>query len=344
MTNCINTLRRQLLAAAAACTSPAWLPVRARAQAATPALSTARRATLVLAGPPAAVSWPLMRMVDSGALAPVADKVELRFWKDPDQLRLLALGGQADVLALPTNVAAMLHARGVKLRLINVATWGVLWLVSRTPGPKTLADFKGAEIAMPFRGDMPDIVFRLLAARQGLEPLKDFKLRYVASPMDAMQLLLMRQVEHALLSEPAVSLGLRKAAGLPLVGLTLHRAVDLQQEWGRAFNRAPRMPQAGIALLGATAEDAAFTTTFQQLYAQALAGCEAAPEPCAQAAATRQPMLDAGAVADSIRVDNAAFMSAQAARPELEFFFEQLLRQDAGLVGGRLPPASFYGG
>jgi NitT/TauT family transport system substrate-binding protein len=306
------TRRRLLAAAAATALTPAASSLRA---APTAAATGIRRSALVLAGPPAAVSWPLIRLADSGALAGLADKVALRFWKDPDQLRLLALEGQAEVLAMPTNVAAMLHARGVKLKLVNVATWGVLWLVSRTPGPKTLADFKGAEIAMPFRGDMPDIVFRLLAARQGLDALKDFKLRYVASPMDAMQLLLLRQVDHALLSEPAVSLGLRKAAALPLVGLTLHRAVDLQQEWGRVLGRPPRMPQAGLALLGAAADDPAFTAGFQRAYAQALAGCETAPDTCAQAAATRQPMLDAAAVADSIRIDNAAFMTAQQARP-----------------------------
>ena len=270
--------RRRLLAAAAAAAVTPTLR-------AAPPAATSRRPALVLAGPPAAVGWPLIRMVDSGALAAVAERVELRFWKDPDQLRLLALGGQAEVLALPTNVAAMLHARGVKLRLVNVATWGVLWLVSRTPGPRTLADFRGAEIAMPFRGDMPDIVFRLVAARQGLDALRDFRLRYVASPFDAMQLLLLRQVEHALLSEPAVSLGIRRAGALPLVGLTLHRAVDLQQEWGRAFGRAPRIPQAGIALLGAAADDAVLTAAVQRAYAEALAGCEAAPDACAATAA-----------------------------------------------------------
>ena len=51
----------------------------------------ARRARLVLAGPPAAVSTPLIHMVETGALKDVADQVEFLTWKDPDQLRLLAL-------------------------------------------------------------------------------------------------------------------------------------------------------------------------------------------------------------------------------------------------------------
>ena len=134
---------------------------------------------LVLSGPPAAVSTPLIHMIDSGALKDIADTVEFQTWKDPDQLRVLALGGKADFIAMPSNVAANLYNRGVSLKLLNVSTWGVLWMVSRDKEAKSLADFKGKEIAMPFRADMPDIVFALLAEKQGLNVKQDFKLRYV---------------------------------------------------------------------------------------------------------------------------------------------------------------------
>nr|WP_297314092.1 hypothetical protein [Thauera sp.] len=117
---------------------------------------------------------------------------------------------------MPTNVAANLYNRGAKLQLINVSTWGVLWLVSRDPALKSLADLRGKELAMPFRGDMPDIVLQLLAEQQGMDVRKDLQLRYVASPVDAMQLLVMRRVDHALLAEPAASMALRKTGSFPL--------------------------------------------------------------------------------------------------------------------------------
>ena len=128
---------------------------------------------LTLAGPSAAVSNALIHMVDSGALNDIADVVEFVPWRDPDQLRVMALDGRADVLAMPTNVAANLYNRGAKLQLINVSTWGVLWLVSRDPALKSLADLRGKELAMPFRGDMPDIVLQLLAEQQGMDVRKD---------------------------------------------------------------------------------------------------------------------------------------------------------------------------
>src|SRR5690606_7860357 len=114
----------------------------------------------------------------------------------------------------------------------------------------TLGDLRGKEIAVPFRADMPDILLGLIAERQGIDPRKDLRMRYVATPIDAMQLLIMRRVDQALLAEPAVSMALRKTGSFPanIIAPELHRSVDMQAEWGRAFQRAPRIPQAGIAV------------------------------------------------------------------------------------------------
>ena len=119
---------------------------------------------------------------------------------------------------------------------------------------------------MPFRGDMPDIIFRLLAEHEGLAVGKDITLRYVASPIDAMQLLITRRADHALLAEPAVSMGLRKTHSFPVsvIAPELYRSVDLQEEWGRVLKRPPRIPQAGIAALGGVEGAGALLARFEQ--------------------------------------------------------------------------------
>ncbi|MFZ2853994.1 MAG: ABC transporter substrate-binding protein [Rhodocyclaceae bacterium] len=301
---------------------------------------------LVLAGPGAAVSMPLIHMVDSGALADLAEQVSFVQWRDPDQLRVMALDGQADLLAMPTNVAANLHNRGAPVTLLNVSTWGALWLVSRAPDKKTLSDFRNEEIAMPFRGDMPDIVFQLLAAQQGLDPRKDFRLRYVATPLDAMQLLIMRRVDHALLAEPAVSMALRKTKSFPvgLIAPELFRSVDLQKEWGRLFARPARIPQAGIAAVGALRERPELLARIEAAYARSLAWCRGNALECGKLVARRIDTLSPEAVADAIAVSQLDAVPALKARDELTFFFEQLLARNPALLGGKLPGDSFYGG
>jgi NitT/TauT family transport system substrate-binding protein len=328
--------RRSVLTTLAATAVPAWAQAPAQ-----------KRAKLVLAGPPASVSNPLTRIVDSGALAAWADQVQFVPWTTPDQLRALTIDGAADFIATPSNVAANLYNRGVPLTLLNIGTWGNLWMVSRSPDKKTLADFKGEEIAMPFRSDMPDILFQLLAEKQGLNPQRDFRLRYVATPLEAMQQLVMRQVDHALLAEPAVSMALRKTQSFPgnVVAPTLYRSVDLQKEWGRVLQRPPLIPQAGIAALGEVRNDPALLAAFQSAYADAQQWCANQPDACGAAMAKHSKgLLLPEAVADGIRAAPKHLASARQARAELEFFYGLLLQRQPALVGGKLPDAAFYGG
>ncbi len=297
---------------------------------------TARLPRLVLAGPAGGpVTFPLIHMVESGALQDVADRVELVFWRNPDQLRVMAMQGQADFIAMPSNVAANLYNRGVELNLLNISVWGVLWLVSRDPNRQTLADFRGQEIAIPFRGDMPDIVFGLVAEGQGLNPRQDFRLRYVASPPDAMQLLVAGVVNHALLSEPSASMAMRRIPGLV-------RSLDLQREWGRLNQTLPRIPQAGVAVLGEARRNAALVARFQAAYAASLRWCQDNAVECGRMVARRAELLAPDAVADAIAVNHLQFVEAVSARPELDRFFARLLAREPALVGGRLPDAGFY--
>lgn len=335
-------MRRRFLKSTAALAAAASLPGLSLA------ITPAKLPRLVLAGPYAAVSNPFYRMIETGALREVAEVVEMKPWKDPDQLRALALDPRtpAHFVAMPSNVAANLYNRGVRLKLINVSTWGVLFMVSRQAGLRTLADFKGKEIVMPFRADMPDIVFQTLARQQGLDPAKDFSLRYVASPLDAMQLLITRRAGHALLAEPAASVALRKTRSFPVsvIAPELHRSVDLQAEWGRVLKRPPRIPQAGIVALGSMLERPDLIAKVQQAYADALTWCEQQPEACGKLVASQVDMLTPEGVADSVRVDNTAFVTAADARAELEYFFQLLTEKQSGLIGGKLPDAGFYFG
>lgn len=332
--------RRQWLRQAAAL-ALGGLPLAQAARAAT----AAPLPRIVLAGPPAIVSAPLIHMAQSNALADVAQATEFTLWRDPDQLRVMALGRKADVLAMPSNVAANLYNRGAGVRLLNISTWGALWIVTRDAQRRQLDDYRGEEIAVPFRGDMPDLMLQLLTAKQGLDVRRDLRLRYVPTPMEALQLLLTRRVRHALLAEPAVSLALRKTQSFPigLVAPELHRGLDVQQEWGRLFARAPRLPQAGIAAVGAVREQPQVLAAVQQGYARSVAWCRAHPLECGELMAQRIDMLTPDAVADAIATSQLDAVPAAQARPELEFFFAQLHARDPALLGGKLPDAGFFG-
>ncbi len=297
---------------------------------------------LVISGPFASVAHPLAYIVENNNLGDVAKKVEFRMWKNPDELRALTLKGGADFIAVPTNVGANLYNKGVKIKLLNVSVWGILGMVSRDKDIKSLKDFKGKEVLVPFRADMPDIIFRTLLKKEGLDPDKDIKIKYVATPMDAMQMMIMRKMDHALLAEPAISMALRKTKSFPVsvIAPTLFRSVDLQTEWAKVFKTKDEIPQAGMAEIGT--HEANVTKRFITEYNKALKWYKANPKKAGELTAKYFPMLKANAVADSIPNVRLKAVNATEAKSELEFFFKILKDDNPKLIGGKLPNDGFY--
>lgn len=297
---------------------------------------------LVLAGPFATVSHPLVRMVNTGALSDIAEEVEFRTWRNPDHLRAMVVKGDVNFIAVPTNVAANLHNKEQKIRLVNVSVWGILGMITRDESLKKLKDFRGKKIVVPFRSDMPDIILRELMKAQGMDPEKDFELIYVANPIDGMQMLLTRRADHVLLAEPAISMALRKTKSFPLkvIAPTLFRSADLQDEWAATFNTDNKIPQAGMAVLG-DVEDHVIVR-FNDEYKKALAWYKGYPKEAGLEIAETLSMLDADAVADSIPYVNLASVNATDARERLETFFNMLKKTEPKLIGGKLPESTFY--
>jgi len=293
---------------------------------------------LVFAGPFASVSHPLIHMVNSGALNDVAEKVEFRLWKDPDQLRAMVLGGDVDFVAVPTNVAANLYNKKVKIQLVNVSVWGILGVLTNDENLKTLKDFEGKNILVPFRSDMPDIVLKELLKAQGIKA----NLSYVSNPIDAMQQLIMGRADHALLAEPAISMALRKTGSFPLKAIapTLFRSADLQEEWATTFKTDNRIPQAGMAVLGE--QDPKLIKRFNDEYAKALEWYKANPKEAGVETAKALPMLDAEALADSIKYVSLENVNAIDSKERLNSFLEILMKSEPKLIGGKIPDDGLY--
>jgi len=293
---------------------------------------------LVFAGPFASVSHPLIHMVNSGALSDIAEKVEFRLWKDPDQLRAMVLGGDVDFVAVPTNVAANLYNKQVKIQLVNISVWGILGMLTNDKNLKTLKDFEGKNIVVPFRSDMPDIMLKELLKAQGIKA----NLSYVSNPIDAMQQIIMGRADHVLLAEPAISMALRKTGSFPLKAIapTLFRSADLQEEWATTFKTDNRVPQAGMAVLGE--QDPELIKRFNDEYAKALEWYKANPKEAGIETAKALPMLDAVALADSIKYVNLENVNAIDSKEQLNAFLEVLMKSEPKLIGGKIPDDGFY--
>ena len=297
---------------------------------------------LIIAGPVATVSHPFFKMIQSGALADVASKVEFRLWKNPDELRAILLKKEAHIVAIPTNVAANLYNKKEDIKILNVSIWGILEIVSRDKNIKTIEDLKGQEIVVPFRSDMPDIVLQAIMKKAGLNPKKDFDIQYAPTPPDAMQMLILRRADNVLLAEPATSMAMIKTGSFPLklIAPDIYRSVNLQKEWGKVFQVDGRIPQAAVAVVGKL--DNQIAVRVEEEYKKAVSWYKNNPQEAGFLVKEYIDFFSPKAVSLSIPNVQIEAISAMDAKEDLEKFFQILLENEPKLIGGKIPDEGLY--
>ncbi|MDM8348660.1 ABC transporter substrate-binding protein [Pseudomonas sp. sp1636] len=300
-----------------------------------------REEVVRLAGPAAVVSFPLLHMVDSGALAEFAERVEFRLWQNPDQLGALLANDAIDFTAAPSNLPALLANRGQPVRLLSISVWGILWLVSRDPQIKGFADLAGKELLLPYQRDLPALLVNELLRAHGLRAGEDLRLRHVRDSQDAQALLLAGQADHVLLVEPAVSLLLwrnQQQGGAPL-----YRAQSLEAAWNQAFPEQPELPQAGLMASARAARKLELSQAVERAYGHSARWCAGDPQACAELVQRHLPHLPVAAIAASIRATRLDSRPAHEVRGQLEALYRLLGEHNPQAIGGRLPAAEFYG-
>ena len=290
-------------------------------------------------GPPAGPSMVLAYAERQGLLAHVSQDARVSAWRSPDELRAGLTSNRIGLSIMPLNTAANLYNRGRDIRLVNIMTRGLLYVVSADASISDIASLAGKRLAVPYRKDAPEIVLRRLLAHAGLNADSDVELRFTGSPIEATQLLIVGQVDAAFVPEPAVSAAI--AAG-GLVGKELRRVIDVQRAWQTVAGADASLPQAGLAVSGAFLRQyGAEIVRLQNVLVEAAAATNADPHTAALAAASMFG-LPQSVLESSAGFSNLVAVSATEARPEVERYFAAIHELDTDILGGRLPDGDFY--
>ncbi len=280
-----------------------------------------------------AFSAPFAVMAQQNTSLDGADEVTYETWDSPDVLRSLLANGDTSIAATPSYVGANMYNKGVKVRMAAVTVWGLIHLLGPEGASTDWESLRGKEIAVPLKGDMPDLVFQWLLEKNGLDPAKDVSLSYYASGSEIAAKVVAGSVQYAVLPEHAASVAVSKAkkAGHPVAPL-----MDLQSEWAEITGQPqPRLPQAGVVVYG-DLPGAALQALDDSIKAvnehddQALAAASKASQ-------VPQPMVDK--VIDRLNLE---YVPAKQAQPELERFYEELSSLNPAIIGGKLPDDAFY--
>lgn len=294
---------------------------------------------LALFGPPAGPSITLAHAVHAGMFDDLASNVTLTVWRNPDELRAGLTSGAMSVFVAPVQVVANLYNRGLGVRLVNVMTNGLLYVIATDPALTSFEAMAGKTLAVPFRNDTPDLILRRILSDRGLAPGSDLTVETTGSPIEAIQLVLAGRVDAALVPEPAVSAAIFRGS---MSGTAVHRVIDIQQAWGAITGLGAALPQAGLAVTeDFLSENPTVVDALHATIEEATAEVVADPQMAADAAAPALG-LPLPVIAGAIPFSNLVAVRASAARPTIEPVLSAISETSPEIIGGRLPDAALY--
>lgn len=264
--------------------------------------------------------------------------VSLKIWRTPDQLRAGVANGAMKVTAAPSNVCANLVAQGLNFSMLNIMTNGLLNILAKNDNVKTFEDLVGKKIVMPFKNDMPDLVFKAICKKRGIDVNK-LDVTYVQTPPESIGLFLQKDYDIVLSVEPMSSAAILrgKKSGVEVV-----RALELPVVWGESFNTKPFIPQAGLIVQNDFYnENRALFDVLHSDMVNALNWILNNKQSAAEIGANYLP-APVPALANAFERSNLTVTKASDAADELTAFFEVLYELNPKFLGGKMPDRKIF--
>lgn len=253
----------------------------------------------------------------------------------PDEIVSAISSGEADIAAMPTNLAAKLYAKNEgDLQMISVIADGSLYLLENGNTINSLADLEGKTIYATGQGSNPQYILEYLLKSAGLTPGENVEVVYKTEHAELATLMATGDVDIAMLPEPNVSVVLSKNDQVRV-------ALDFNEEWndvtgGNLTMSCVAATKTFIAEHPQAVAD--FLADLQQSITFALDDVEATAALCAEHGIIENEAV--GAI--SIPKMGLTYVDGADIEPAVSGYLTMLFEADPSSVGGAMPAEDFY--
>ena len=195
---------------------------------------------------------PLAYLMENSSLPEVVPDIQFVPIQNHEQMKALLTSEQAQLAPNPTLLSAGLYQQELPIKLLNVMIWGNIFVLSPDPSIADWEDLRGKTVLIPFKGSMPEMIFRFLASQSGLQPDQDVTIQSTQDFQSTAQLLIAGQGDAGVFAEPQASSVVAKARQQKL---NMVYNLDFKAAWGQVTGQPPRFPQAGISILSRLQND-----------------------------------------------------------------------------------------
>jgi len=279
-------------------------------------------------------SMGMIRFIDSISGANNTD-IKIEILNEPVQVRKMMIEGSADFAILPTTMAAILYNKGVDYRLIAIPVWGTLYLFGSDSTITGWNDLRNKTVNVMDKGMTPDVLFRCLLEKNGIDPEKDLTLDYrFPTHVDLANAVAAGQAKLGVISEPLVSLVMQK-------NKNVHPIFDLNREWISQLG----IPVAQTAFIGKES----FIREHPQLVEQITSACERSsewvnqnPDSAASLIVKYHILPDYEVALNAIPRSNLHFVRANTVETQIREYLSVFYSMNPDIIGGKIPDEAFF--
>ena len=277
------------------------------------------------------------------ALAYMAEQngnLTLKPWQTGEQLIAMLSSKEVQLSSCPVTNALIAYNKGLGVQVLDVAVWGMLYVMSTESDVKSLQDLKGKEVVVNGQGGLHDLIFLHLLKMNNIDPQKDLTITYL-DMSQASAMLASGRIKYAILNEPNSSVA---ALNAKKNGLNLNRVLDLTNEWHKLPGQENvRLPMGTIVVVNGTNVTAEQIAIFEKGFLEAADWVNSHPDEIGPIVEKHVSWMKAQAVTESIKYARLQPSHAADCQAEVEAFFKELSKDtDPKSFGGKLPDAGFY--
>jgi len=185
---------------------------------------------------------------------------------------------------------------------------------------------------------------KILLKENGLDYKKDVKIVYTQSSKNSTMMLFKKKIDVAMLSEPRISMALKKAKSLPSDKLPhkLFFNINLVDAWKNTFHTKTSFAQVGFLAVGKTIEDKKLIQRFVQKYKKAQKWYINHPKESSKLTVKYLKGLHPKAVINGIKNSSFYILETSKDKKLIKKLLNNLVLNNPKSMGNKLPDDGFY--
>lgn len=279
-------------------------------------------------------SMGMIRLIDSLNRG-TKHNVEVKILNEPLQVRKMMIDGSADFAILPSTMAAIVYNKGLEYQLIAIPVWGTLYLFGSDTTISRWDDLRGRRVNVMARGMTPDILFRYLLLKNGINPDKDLTLDYsFPNHIDLANAVAAGQADLGVISEPLASLAMQN-------NKAVRRIFSLTDEWSK-HEGIPIAETAFMAKKSLILDNRQIVETLISGYEASTRWVNQNPDSAAFLIVKYNILPNAEVGLNAIPRSNLKFVRAISIKPQIEAYFNIFYQMNPDIIGGKIPDENFF--